>query len=123
MVHLVNCSTQKQKQNNMTEKEISDKMMNNKIYPEQAVEMRTQLAGLYSFYSQSLEDILLRKPSTWSSIRAKHKSDKQADLEWSATEDGKNELGLGMRLKRIEKSMSALKSIIDNATTDYHQTR
>ena len=31
------------------EKEISDKMMNNKIYPEQAVEMRTQLAGLYSF--------------------------------------------------------------------------
>jgi hypothetical protein len=82
-----------------------------------------QLSGLYSFYSQNLEDILMRKPATWQMIRLKHKSDKQAELEWSATEDGKNEIGLSMRLKRCEKMMSSLKSVIDIANTDYHHTK
>jgi hypothetical protein len=107
----------------MKEQEIAQTMQDRKIYPEEAVEMRTQLAGLYSFYSQNLEDILMRKPNTWVLIREKHKSDKQADLEYSTTDDGKNEIGLAMRLKRIEKMMSALKSIIDNATTDFHQIK
>lgn len=102
------------------EKELAQTMMNTKIYPAQAVEMRVQLAGLYAFYSQSLEDILMSKPASWAVIRAKHKSDKQADLEWSATESGKNEIGLTMRLKRIEKMMSSLKSIVDTGNTEYH---
>ena len=94
-----------------------------KITPHEAVELRQQLAGMYAFYSETLEDILVRKPSVWVLIRVKHKSDKQADLEWDTTDDGKNEIGLGMRLKRIEKMMSSLKSIIDNASTDYHYTK
>lgn len=107
----------------MDEKQIADKMMNTKIYPAQAVEMRVQLAGLYSFYSSQLEDILLQKPQIWATLRVKHKSDKQCDLEYQATENGKNELGLGMRLKRLSVMMSSLKSIIENATTDYHNTK
>lgn len=103
----------------INEKEIAQTMQDTKIYPAQAVEYRTQLAGLYAFYSQSLEDILMTKPATWASIRLKHKSDKQADLEWSATEDGKNEIGLAMRLKRISMMMSALKSIVDTGNTEY----
>jgi acetylglutamate synthase len=102
------------------EKDIAQKLQDTKVYPLEAVQMRMQLSGLYSFYSQNLEDILTRKPATWQMIRLKHKSDKQAELEWSATEDGKNEIGLSMRLKRISAMMSALKSTIDSATTDYH---
>lgn len=104
----------------INEKQIAQQMQDTKIYPAEAVEMRTQLAGLYAFYSQTLEDILMRKPNIWAVIRKSHKSDKQADLEWSGTEEGKNEIGLAMRLKRIEKMMSALKSIIDTGNTEYH---
>jgi len=89
-----------------------------KIYPEEAVEMHAQLAGLYAFYSETLEDILLSKPQNWARLREKHKSDKSTDLEWYATENGKNERGITMRLKSITKMMSALKSIITNASTE-----
>jgi hypothetical protein len=98
-------------------------MQDTKIYPAQAVEMRVKLSGLYSFYSQSLEDILMRKPNTWIKIREKHKSDKQTDLEYSTTPDGQNEIGLTMRLKRIEKMLSSLRSIIETANTEYNYAK
>lgn len=65
----------------MKELEIAQTMQDNKVVPEQAVQYRTQLAGLYAFYSQELENILMRKPATWMKIREGKKSDKQADQE------------------------------------------
>lgn len=107
----------------MNEKEISSALRSRKIYPQEAVEMRTQLAGLYAFYSEQLEDILMKKPSVWNSLRKEHKSDTATERVWEGTADGLNEKGLSLRLKSIEKMMSALKTISDNANTEYHHTK
>lgn len=104
----------------MNEKEISFALRSRKIYPAEAVDMRTQLAGLYAFYSEQLEDILMRKPAVWGEMRKSQKSDTATERVWEATADGLNELGLTLRLKRIEKMLSSLKTIIDNANTDWH---
>lgn len=107
----------------VTEKPIQDRLINGNIPPMEAVHMRSKLAGLYSFYSSQLEEILLQKPASWNVMRQRHKSDSQCDKEWEATDMGRNEMGLAMRLKRIEKMMSALASIITMANVDYTHTK
>ena len=104
----------------MNEKEISLALRSRKISAPEAVDMRTQLAGLYAFYSEQLEEILMRKPATWSEMRKFQKSDTATDRIWEATQDGLNEIGLEMRLKRIEKMLSSLKTIIDTANTGWN---
>ena len=105
------------------EKEIALKLQNNKIYPHEAVEMRAKLAGLYSFYSEQYETCIIEKARNWKILREKHKSDASAEKDWETTETGINEIGLKLRLKSIEKMLSALKSIIDMANVDYHNTK
>ena len=96
---------------------IQTKLSTGKFSPMEAVEARSVIVGYYAFVSEQLEDILIRKPSTWSKIRETCKSDKQADREFEKTEDGVNEIGLSMRLKRYEKMLSVLKTIIDTNNT------
>lgn len=81
--------------------------------PHEARDLRSRLAGEYSFRSGMLQDILARKPKTWMDIRATTTSDKQADQKWEQSDDGINEVGLKMQIKAIEKMMSALKTIVD----------
>jgi len=45
-------------------------------------------------------------------IRKDCKSDKSADRQWDATEMGITEMSCRLRLKRIEKVISALSSLI-----------
>lgn len=94
-------------------------LQDGKFSPTEAVSARAVLSGWYSFYSEQLEDILMRKPSTWLKLRLDNKSDKATDRAYELTEDGINEIGLSMRLKRIEKMMSSLKTIVDTANTQY----
>jgi hypothetical protein len=101
---------------------VEKNLMEGRILPMGAVQDRAVLAGYYSFYSQQLEDILMRKPSLWLHLRQQHKSDKATDRAYELTEDGLNELGLSMRMKRIEKMMSALKTIIDTANVQYQHS-
>lgn len=86
--------------------------------PTEAVELRTKLAGLYSFYSSIYQDILSRKPKTWLKLRESCKSDTQADRQYEMTEDGINEIGLKLKIKVIEKLMSAFKTIIEVANNE-----
>jgi len=101
---------------------IQEQLKTGKFSPTQAVEARIVLAGYYAWTSEQLEDILIRKPATWSKIREGCKSDKQADRLYEETQDGINEIGLSMRLKRYEKMMSALKTIIDANNTMFRHT-
>ena len=101
---------------------IEKSLMVGQISPSGAVQDRAVLAGYYSFYSQQLEDILMRKPKLWLHLRQQHKSDKATDRAYELTEDGLNELGLTMRMKRLEKMMSALKTIIDTANVQYQHS-
>ncbi len=107
----------------MNEKEISHALRSRKIYPPEAIEMRTQLAGLYAFYSEQLEDVLMRYPKMWEEIRKTKKTNAEADRAYEATPDGLNQTGLSLRLKSMEKMMSALRTITENANTEYHHTK
>lgn len=80
--------------------------------PHLAAEDRVKLSGEYSFWTGILEDILTKKPDAWNTMREKHKSDKACEREWEATPDGINEVVIRLKLKRIEKMLSALSTLI-----------
>jgi len=80
--------------------------------PHGAADQKAKLSGEFSFSIGILEDIMSRKPLIWTTMRAKHKSDKACDNEWSATEDGINEIGMRLRVKRISVLISALNSLM-----------
>lgn len=79
-----------------------------------------RLAGEYSWNSSQLIDVLKEKSLVWNEIRIQTGSDKQADKQWDAREDGIAEMTLRLRLKSIEKMMSALKSLVRIAETEAH---
>lgn len=80
--------------------------------PQLCSEYRAVLSGEYSFYAGLLEDIIVCRAQNWSSMRSKHKSDTSTQREWESTPDGVNFVGLEIKLKRIEKLMSGLSSLI-----------
>lgn len=82
------------------------------IPPRVLVEWKGVLAGEYSFSAGVLEEILKNRPREWKNLREKTKSDKAADREWEGMESGINEMGLRLRMKSIEKLMSALSSLL-----------
>jgi len=98
---------------NQNIKNAEEFLRNGATDPHQASELRSKLAGEYSFISGQLQVIYAHKPKTWMQMRANKSSDKQADQEWEASDDGINEVGLKMQLKAVEKMMSALKTIIE----------
>lgn len=85
-------------------------MMEGGLTPRELADFKIVLAGEYSFLSSQLEKILTRKPAIWNEMRKNHQSDKATEREYEATEDGINEMGLRMRLKSVEKLLSALSS-------------
>lgn len=88
--------------------------------PHQCAEDRARLSGEYSFYAGQLEEVLSRKPSLWNSMRNNHKSDTACERAYEQTEDGINEIGLRLKLKRIEKMMSGMSSLIKIAEGEAH---
>ena len=80
--------------------------------PHVAADLRVELSAKYSRESGRLELILKDRPMKWMAIREKVKSDKAADRAWEATEQGTDEMIIRLRLKRIEKLISALSSIL-----------
>lgn len=82
------------------------------VGPHQAAEYKTKLAGEYSWIAGQLEIILARKPIIWLELRKKRKSDNSTDREYEMLEDGVNEIGLRLRMKRVTVLMSALSSLI-----------
>lgn len=103
--------------------QITQRLLDGNIQGHEAVEMRTFIAGWYSFYSQQLQEILVRKPQTWNAKRPEFKSDKACDQWWNATDNGINEMGLAMSMKRCEKILSVLKSIVDSANTEFRHSQ
>lgn len=75
-------------------------------------ETRIELSALYSYFSGQLEQVLFTKPDVWLEIRKGVKSDKAADKEYEALEDGKKEVIFRYRLKRIEKMLSSMSTML-----------
>lgn len=82
------------------------------VTPQRAADMRVQLSGHYSHLSSQLEEVLKVKPGIWSRIRSECKSDKSADRHFEGTSEGLREMSLRMALKRIDKVISGLSSLI-----------
>lgn len=95
---------------------IQAEMERGQLTPGELAEFRVQLAGLYAHASGLIEVILMRKPAIWNEMRKGHKSDKSADREYEATQDGLDEVRLRLVMKRIEKMISSCKTAIDVAT-------
>lgn len=98
----------------METKDIENELQIGGVTPQRAADLRVILSGHYSHLSGQLEEILKVKPKIWIAIRgmARIKSDKAADREWEGTDQGLQEMSLRMNLKRIDKAISALSSLI-----------
>jgi len=83
------------------------------LTPQEVIKFREFLAGEYFFLGMELASILMKKAEIWKEIRGKVKSDRKADIEYDLTEYGKKEIILKMRLKTIEKMLSALRTTFE----------
>ena len=97
----------------MTIQEAIQKIRDNKDDPHVLADIRLELGAEYAFLSAQLEDILLEKAGAWISFREAAKSTVAADREWESSESGRRELSLKIRLKTVEKLMSAIKTKLE----------
>lgn len=88
--------------------------------PNEIAERRVELSAEYSKCADELADILEVKATAWLGIRGREeiKSDTRADKEWDATELGIQEMRLRLRMKGLEKKLSAAKSYLDVANNE-----
>lgn len=82
------------------------------IPPPMLKDYKAELAHHYSTLTDKLEDILIHKPEVWSELRSKQKSDAATDRAWEGTDVGKQEIQVRLRLKKVEKLISAVNSLI-----------
>ena len=66
----------------------------------------------WALASEQYEAIIERRPALWMALRETTNSDKAADRAYEATEDGKAEALLRLRMKRYEKELSAAQSAL-----------
>ena len=85
----------------------------NDLTPSEVVKFREYLSSQYFYLGMELAMILMKKSEIWKKIREKVKSDKRADIEYNLTEYGKKETLLKMRLKTMEKMLSALRTTFE----------
>lgn len=105
-------------------KEVETKLRDGslKLNPHGCAELRSKLAGEYSWLMSQLEDISMKKPHEWNSKRPELKSDTATENWWRGTQLGLEEEGLRMRVKRAEKLMSGLSSLIKIHEADRHNS-
>lgn len=81
--------------------------------PHVLAEKRVQMSGEYARASEELGVILTQKPALWNIIRTQTKSDTAADRQWEATGMGIEEMQLRLKLKSLEKQMSAVRTMLE----------
>lgn len=90
-----------------------DLQRDSQLAPQALSNARSWLAGEYAFINGRLGEILGQKPSAWNSIRKEVNSDTAAERLWQQTQMGKDEMIYRLKLKSIEKLMSALKTKLE----------
>ena len=106
----------------MTLEEIEGEFLQEGVSPSRIAELRMILSGKYAYAMNKLEEILKAKPSVWNAIREKVKSDTAAERAWQGSELGQQELHWDFQRKKIEKMMSAAKTLLEVKTAEaYNQ--
>jgi hypothetical protein len=86
--------------------------------PHELANYKVYLAAEYAFLSGQLEGSLMLKPEKWEAFRLNCTSDTQAERAWARTPDGLKETSIRLKLKSIEKMMSAISTKISVATEE-----
>lgn len=94
----------------MDENNIAEALRNTTLSPGDLSEFQIKLAGEYSFLSSRLAEILVIKPQLWLQLRKETKSDASTDKKWEATPEGIEEAIYKLKLRAIEKQLSAINS-------------
>lgn len=100
--------------------EIERELLTPDLPPGRLAELLVLLSAKYAEATNRLEEILFAKPALWNGMRADFKSDTACERAWEATEMGLQELKWKMTLKKIEKMMSACKTMIQVRTNEAH---
>lgn len=103
-------------------KQIEAELMAGNTAPGQLAEFRVLLSGKYAFATNQLEEVLIEKPIHWNKMRPDHKSDTACERAWEATDLGIKERHWKFQIKKIEKMMTAIKTLIEVKTAEaYNQ--
>lgn len=78
--------------------------------PGELSEQLVAQAEEYSRISSKLTDVLRVKPGVWALLRDSVNSDTAAERNWQRSYEGQKEVELRLKLKALEKTMSALKA-------------
>ena len=97
----------------MTLEEIEVEFLRANTTPGRLAELRVLLSGKYAQAMNKLEDVLLIKPIEWNKMRGDHKSDTACERAFEASELGQQELHWRFQVKKIEKMMSAAKTLLE----------
>lgn len=98
--------------------EIEKEFLEPQITPSRVADLRVILSGKYAYAMNKLEEILMAKPLIWTEMRPNFKSDTACERAWEASEMGKQELHWKFQVKKIEKMLSAGKSLIEVKTAE-----
>lgn len=86
--------------------------------PHVLAEERYQMSVEYSTYSGELVKMNRLEAEFYIANRPKYKSDKAVERAFSVTDEGQKMTTLKLKLKALEKSMAAIKTLIDVATEE-----
>lgn len=88
--------------------------------PHQISDERMGLSEEYSRYSGELASLIKKSAEHFNTYRKDFKSDKATEKAFEVTEDGVRMTIIKLKLKALEKQMSAYKTQIDVLTNEAH---
>ena len=90
--------------------------MASQTHPGRLAELRVVLSSKYAKATNEYEKVLIIKPKLWNAMRDDFKSDTACERAWEATEDGMKERHWKFQIRKIERMMSAIKTLIEVKT-------
>ena len=86
--------------------------------PHQLADELHEMAIEYAKLAEELGMILTYKPAEWLKLRGDSKSDASTDRAYEATEAGTRETIIRLKMKALEKMMSAIKTKLQILTNE-----
>ena len=80
------------------------------MIPHELAQSLEEKAHEFSVQTDFLIEILEKKPAIWNEMRRDFKSDTSCERAWNATENGIKEMRYRLKLKALEKEMSAIRT-------------
>lgn len=96
----------------LTVEHIESEMQSGELTPRQVASFKTYLAAIYSLRATEMQRIQVFRAGKWLDLRAEKNSDKAADREWQTLPQGIREIELKWEMRRIDKLIGALSTMM-----------